>query len=148
MKLELYGLQYWILTNGGKMIKKNIIILSISLLSALVIPVYALESNTEYYINSESMFLILEVDSSNNVIFVEGAIIMDDEYHEFDTTQVKVLRITDDGDHGRIFGKTIQGDYYYMIYNIDGENTTLFSILWNDGTKTRIIENAIADKLF
>jgi len=128
--------------------QKNIIILSVSLLLVSVISVYALESNTEYFISSESILLVFKVDSSNKVILADGIIMINDVSYDFDITQVKVWRITDNGDHGRIFGKTIQGDYYYMIYDIDGEKVTLFSKLWHDGTKTRILEDATIDKLF
>jgi len=127
-------------------------VMILSLLAVFLVPSmvfsFALESDTDYVINSDSVFLILEVDSSNNVNFTDGGITINDTYNELDMNQVKVLRVTENGDHGRIFGKTIQGDNYYIVYDIDGNNATIYSKIWQDNTNTRLIENANIDKLF
>lgn len=110
--------------------------------------IYALESNTEYFIDSENMFLIVSVDSSNKVTFVDGGISVNDEWHEFDESQIKIWRTTEDGDSGRIFGRTTQGNLYYVIYDIENGKADLLSKLWHDGIKTRIVEQATVEKLF
>jgi len=110
--------------------------------------VNALESNLEYFIDSENMFFIVAVDSSNKVTFVNGGMAVNDEWHEFDENQIKVWRTTDEGDKGRIFGRTTQGDLYYAIYDIENGKATVYSKLWHDGIKTRIVEDATVEKLF
>ncbi len=109
---------------------------------------FALESNTAYFIDSESMYIILIIDPNNKVTVNDVGITVDGKFYELDETQLKVWRATENGDKGRIFGKTLQGDYYYTIYEIDGETAKISTKLWHNGTVTRIIETALVEKLF
>jgi len=117
-------------------------------LPVLIIPVFALESDTEYFIESENIFLILSTDSANEIIFDGGGVTADGVLFEFDEKQIKVIRITENGDHGRIFGKTIQGNYYYVIYDITDDDVKLYAKVWHNNTTTRLVEVATIEKLF
>lgn len=130
-------------------------IISVPILFVLVIifsgnvnETFGLEPNTDYFISSDSMYLIFEVVVSDENILTEGGITIDNILYEFDVDQVKIWRVTNDGDYGRIFGKTLDGDYYYLIYDMNGFDGKLLIKIWTDGNVTKLIEDAEIGKLF
>ncbi len=130
-------------------------IISVPILFVLVIifsgnvnETFGLESNTDYFISSDSIYLIFEVGTSNENTLTEGGITIDDILYEFDVDQVQIWRVTNDGDYGRIFGKTLDGDYYYLIYDMNGFEGKLLLKIWTDGHVTKLIEDAEIGKLF
>jgi len=109
---------------------------------------FGLESDTEYFLSSDSIYLIFQVDATNENTLTDGGITINDTFYEIDTEQVKVWRVTDDGDYGRIFGKTTSGDNYYLIYDVNGFDGKILFKVWMDGKVTRVIEDVEIDKLF
>jgi len=143
----LYYVEYFDL-----IMKNTFIILTaigvIALVGISVSEIDALETNTEYFIDSENMFLIVAVDASNKVTFVDGGIAVNDKWYMFDENNIKIWRTAEQGDSGRIFGRTIQGDLFYAKYEVNRNEGTNFCLLWHDGIKTRIVENSTVEKLF
>lgn len=110
---------------------------------------YALESGTYFLDDSEYVSILLEVDSQGNAIFEEVFITTDDA-SEFimDANTANSVRISDDHSHGKIFGKTLDGDYALIIFEIDGDDVELKAKVWADSGKERIISNGEVISLF
>jgi len=130
-------------------------ILLFSLLSVLIImfsgnvnEIFGLESDTDYFVSSDSVYLIFQVGASNENTLIEGGITIDNTLYELDVDQVKIWRVTNDGDYGRIFGKTTNGDNYYLIYDMNGFDGKILLKVWTDENIIRVIEDAEIDKLF
>ena len=118
------------------------------ILPIMIIPAFALESDTEYFISSDSVYLIFQVGAANENTLADGGITINDVLYEIDIDQVKTWRVTNDGDYGRIFGQTIDGDNYYLIYDMKGNEGKVLLKIWQDENTTRLIEDADIDRLF
>ena len=134
----------------------NIVIISFIVLFAFVsIPVvYGLESDSEYFLESENIFLIVAVDTDNNAKIADVGITINDDGTALlaDMDNVKLHRTYDNGDAGRIFGLLEDGSHYYLRYFVSENNNDvkIMAKIWHaaDDTKTRIIENGNAYPLF
>lgn len=131
-----------------KIILFSLLFVLVIMFSANVNETFGLESDTEYFLSSDSVYLIFAVGASNENTLNDGGITIDDILYDMDVDEVKIWRVTNDGDYGRIFGKTTSGDNYYLIYDINGFDGKILFKVWMDGEVTRVIEDAEIDKLF
>ena len=99
---------------------------------------YALESNENYLIGSDSIVFEIEMGSDEKGELVNGGCNVGNDFQSFDT--IKAWRSYNDGDSSRVLGKTLQGNTFYALYNITEEQTKLFCKVWHNGTSTRIVE--------
>jgi len=108
----------------------------------------ALESNTEYFVDSKNAFTIISVDASGKTSLLEGGFVVNGEWEYWDIESLKISRILNDGDQGRFFGRSDAGNLFYAKYDIQGENADMFIKVWHDGIKTRILDKAVVSFLF
>lgn len=122
---------------------QNKIILSMAILAILVsIPsIDALESNTEYFIESDNIVVIISVDFQDKVSLVDGWVTVDEEIQMFDMNNIKTTRISDANERGRFLGTTETGSVFYVIYDLTNEPQLLIKV-WSDQSKTRLVESA------
>lgn len=108
--------------------------------------VEGLESDESYFLDSENTFMILEMSQNGTPIILEGGISVDEVWYDWDAENLKVTRITDNGDAGRIFGTTDEGISFYIIYDLNESEIRIK--VWHDRTTTSIIEDISATSLF
>jgi hypothetical protein len=109
---------------------------------------FALESNTEYFVDSKNAFMIISGDSSGKTSLLEGGISISDKWEYWDNDTLKLSRIIQNGDTGKFFGKTDAGNLFYAMYEINEDSVQLKIKIWHDGIKTRIIETGTVESLF
>ena len=109
---------------------------------------HALESNTEYFIDSKNAFVIISLDSSGKTTLLDGGMIVNGEWELWETSNLKLSRILNDGELGRFFGRSEAGNLFYGKYDILGDQAQLMIKIWHDGIKTKIIEKATVSDLF
>ena len=107
---------------------------------------YALDLNTTYFVDSQNVFFIVDVDSAGKATLSDAGCSISNEWQYLE--EIKVWRTTEQGDNGRVFGKTTEGNYLYGIYSIDGDKADLFCKVWHDGIKTRVVEKGTVEPLF
>lgn len=107
----------------------------------------ALESNTEYFIDSLNAYIIIGVDSDGNTELLEGSMNVNGEWQTWEDVNLIFSRVSSDGEQGRFFGETNTGDLFYGRYSIVDE-PTLFIKIWTDSNKVKIIEQAVFQSLF
>ena len=126
---------------------KNTILLSVVLALVVLIPsIEALESDTEYFIESDNIVVIIDVDYQNQVSLVDGWVTVNEEIQLFDMDNIKTSRVSDGNERGRFLGTTEIGDTFYVIYDLTNEPTLLIKV-WNDQSKTRWVESATVTDL-
>ena len=131
--------------------KLNIALLSIVAALTLVLSVSsteALESDGEYFIDSENAYVIIGVDSDGNTELLEGSMLVNGEWQIWEDTDLKFSRVASDGEQGRFFGESNTGDLFYGRYSITNENAELFIKIWTEDNKVKIIEQAVLQSLF
>ena len=107
---------------------------------------YALESNRTYFVDSKNVFFIVDVDSSKKTTLIKGGCVVSDEWMYFEN--IKIWRPASDGDSGRAFGKTTEGNLFYALFDITDDTAKVSCKVWHDGIKTRIVENGIVQNMF
>ena len=124
------------------------IVATLTLLVSMSSDSHALESDGDYFVESENAFVIISVDSDGITNLSEGTMYVNDEWQFWEAKDLKFLRILNDGNQGRFFGQTNTGDLFYAIYHIVGDNAELRINIWSEGIKTTIIEQADVVSLF
>lgn len=115
---------------------KYLLIVLIALSGAVTIPAFALDSG-EYLIESDQTLILITVSENEAVI--------DDLFFEGVETQLKFIRISSDGNNGRIFGD-VDGKFFYIIFDVE-ENT--FNIkTWDGKDKTKSFQTLDVQSIF
>ena len=130
--------------------KLNIVLLTIVAALTLVLSISsteALESEGEYFLDSENAYVIIGIDSEGNTELLEGSMSVNGEWQTWEDTDLIFSRVASDGEFGRFFGESNTGDAFYGRYTI-GEQPTLFVKIWTDDNKVKILEQAILQSLF
>ena len=99
---------------------------------------YALESDQDYFVESENITFLLNVDQDGNTQVIDVFINVDNNEYIFDPQQKSIERIESNGDKGRIYGNLESDGKFYLIYDIPEEK--IFVKIWVDGQKIRIVE--------
>jgi len=120
-------------------------------LMALIPMAHALESDNVYLLDdSESVSIVISVDTEGNALFEEVFVTVDPGVEEYvmDVNTVQIQRISDDETYGKFFGKTLNGHSIIVIYSIDGERVKLMSKIWTDNGVQRIVSSGEIIKFF
>ncbi len=99
---------------------------------------YALESDQDYFVESENITLLLNVDQDGNTQIIDIFINVENNEYIFDPQQKSIERIESNGDKGRIYGNLESDGKFYLIYDIPNEK--IFVKIWIDGQKIRLVE--------
>ena len=102
-----------------------------ALIAFSLTPVFALEQGGEYLVEDQHETLIIfSLDDDKNIeIFLDG-----------NETILKHAKISNDGDNGRFFGETMDGNkVFYIIYDL--ENDKFFTKIY-DTNSLKVISTA------
>ena len=99
---------------------------------------YALESDQDYFVESENITLLLNVDQDGNTQIIDVFINIENNEYLFDSQQKSIERIESNGDKGRIYGNLESDGKFYLIYDIPEEK--IFVKIWVDDQKIRLVE--------
>ena len=125
-----------------------IIITSIAIFAFFTIPVYGLENNIDYVLSGENTFIVISTGNENaDLSIIDGGISVNDEWEIFESQNIKRIRISDDGNIGKVFGATEDGNNFYIIWKIENGESEIFSKIWKDGESFKLIEKMIIDYL-
>ena len=122
------------------------IIVTIVLLVVIPTSVYALQTDTEYFIESENAFIVIRANTNSELIDIGFAV--NGEWIFVTDKNITISRNEADSQSGRFFGYTDSGDAFYLKYSIQDENAKLLVKTWQDNLTMRIVEEATVDYLF
>lgn len=127
---------------------KKIIGISILSLIFFISPAWGLEIDTEYAFLGDEIFIVLETIGDNEMSVIDGGILVNEQWHYFDIDNMKIIRITEDVNHGKVFGHTENNHYFYILWDVDEDTVELMGKMWVDEEKARIIETVEVEPLF
>ncbi len=127
---------------------KKIFGISFLLLGFFISPAWGLEDNTEYAFLGNEIFLVLETIGNNEMSVIDGGILVNDKWDYFDIENIKITRISEDVDTGKIFGQTESNHSFFIKWDIDGTTAEIKGIIWTDDDRIRIIESVDVEPLF
>ena len=110
---------------------------------------YALESGTYFLDDSEFVSILLEIDNSGNPVF-EEVFITTESTNEYimNSNTAQVVRISEDHSYGKIFGKTLDGHYALVLYQIEGDEVILKAKVWTSPGSEKVVSNGEIFSLF
>jgi hypothetical protein len=109
---------------------------------------YALETNNNYFVESKETFMMIEIDSSGKTTLQQGGMVINNQWEYWDAESLKKSQTQKNGDIGRFFGKTSNGNLFYGMYDIVGNIAQIKIKIMHDGIKSVIIENASITEIF
>ena len=119
---------------------KKIIGISILSLIFFISPVWGLDIDTEYAFLGDEIFIVLETIGDNEMAVIDGGVLVNEQWYYFDIEDIKITRITEDAEQGKVFGHTENNHNFYILWNVDGD--------WNidNRCKNRIQEANVISK--
>jgi GH15 family glucan-1,4-alpha-glucosidase len=127
---------------------KKIIGISILSLIFFISPVWGLDIDTEYAFLGDEIFIVLETIGDNEMAVIDGGVLVNEQWYYFDIEDIKITRITEDAEQGKVFGHTENNHNFYILWNVDGDTVELMGKMWVDNEKVRIIETVTVEPLF
>lgn len=124
------------------------LIFGISFTLLFTSPAWGLENNTEYAFLGDEIFIVLETIGDNEMSVIDGGFLINDEWNYFDIENIKITRITADGEEGKIFGQTENDHNFFIKWIIDGNTAKIIGKMWTDDDKIRTIESVDVEPLF
>lgn len=125
------------------------IIIVLTLLIIIPISAKAVQDDTDRFIESEHIFIVLDAYSLNDTLLVDIGFKVNDVWNIVTEENITIFRNESDNQSGRFFGYTDYGNAFYIVYKIlDDDNAKLSFMVWHDNTKTRLVEQATIQNLF
>ena len=95
-------------------------------------------------LTSENISVLFDADDGT---LEEGWVSKNGKQYIFDEKLVKKFVLSKDMEQGRILGKTVDGDTFYISWNLDKLDKLLVKI-WTDNSVFKVIESLLESNLF